>query len=159
MMNYTVTKDFTSAKAKTTAKADIVAKIIEFLKAEFGDENVGMVRIGNTSKSNEIGAIVAEVATGGETKSMAVTINVTAKEFEDGKTSTGKAKFAFDFAAARAEYDEYVAEKEAKAADKAKAKAEKIAKDEAARKAKAEAKAKEAEGETEDEGIEEVADF
>lgn len=126
MFEYTVNKDCSVAKVKSMVKNDVTDNIINFLNEEFGEENVGMVRIGSTSKANEIGAIVANVDKDGNKKPVAITINITAKEFEDGKTASGKTKTAFDFAAARAEYEDYITTKEAKNADKAKAKAIKI---------------------------------
>ena len=90
-----------------------------------------MVRVGNsTSKSNEIGVRLGTVTEGSETYDICATINATAKEFVDRKTSK-KTYTAFDFDAARQEYEDYLDDK---ASEKAAAKAKKIEKDTAARK-------------------------
>ena len=133
----TITKENTITKVKADIKATITEDIINFLTEKYGADAVAMVRTGNTSKTNEIGVIVDTAEVEGETNPIVVTINPTVKEFANRKTDK-KTYTAFDFAAAKAEYETYVADKATKDAEKAKAKAEKIAKDEAKRKEKAE---------------------
>ena len=128
MMNFTLNKEMTVAKIKAEAKVSVTDMLLEKLSEIFGAENVGMVRVGNsTSKSNEIGVRLGTVTEGSETYDICATVNATAKEFVDRKTSK-KTYTAFDFDAARANYLNYIEEKEAKEAEKAKAKAEKIKK-------------------------------
>ena len=134
MMNFTLNKEMTVAKIKAEAKTSMTDMLIEKLSEIFGDENVAMVRIGNsTSKSNEIGVRMGIVTEGGETYELCATVNATAKEFIDRKTSK-KTYSAFDFDAARKEYEDYMTEKAIKESVKAAAKAAKIEKDMAARK-------------------------
>ena len=132
-----ITKENTITKVKADKKTEVIEKITAFLAGEYGEDAVAMVRTGNTSKTNEIAVIVDTAEVEGETNPIVVTINPTVKEFANRKTDK-KTYTAFDFAAAKAEYETYVAEKATKDAEKAKAKAEKIAKDEAKRKEKAE---------------------
>lgn len=133
-----ITKENTITKVKADKKTEVIEKITAFLAGEYGEDAVAMVRTGNTSKTNEIAVIVDTAEVEGETNPIVVTINPTVKEFANRKTDK-KTYTAFDFAAAKAEYEAYVTEKVTKDAEKAKAKAEKIAKDEAKRKEKAEA--------------------
>ena len=132
-----ITKENTITKVKADKKTEVIEKITGFLAGEYGEDAVAMVRTGNTSKTNEIAVIVDTAEVEGETNPIVVTINPTVKEFANRKTDK-KTYTAFDFAAAKAEYETYVADKATKDAEKAKAKAEKIAKDEAKRKEKAE---------------------
>ena len=133
-------KEMTVTAVKTIAKAQVMEDIMNFLIEKYGEENAKMVRFGtSTSKKNEIGVRFDSVETeDGEVNDMVVTVNVTAKEPANRK-SAKKTYVAFDFDAAADEYDEYIIDKNTKAAEKAKTKEEKIAKDTAARKAKAEA--------------------
>ena len=128
-----ITKENTITKVKADKKAEVIEKITAFLVGEYGEDAVAMVRTGNTSKTNEIAVIIDTAEVEGETNPIVVTINPTVKEFANRKTDK-KTYTAFDFAAAKAEYETYVAEKATKDAEKAKAKAEKVAKDEAKRK-------------------------
>lgn len=136
MNTYTVSKDNSVSKIKADVKADITAALIDFLKERYGEDGVGMVRTGSTSKTNEIAVIVGEAENEGETNAVVVTINPTVKEFANRKTDK-RTYTAFDFVAARDAYDTYVDEKEAKAAEAAESKAKKIARDKAAREKKA----------------------
>lgn len=135
-----INKEMTVAAVKTMAKAQVMEDIINFLAEKYGADNAKMVRFGtSTSKKNEIGVRIDSVETENfEVNEMVVTVNVTAKEPVNRKTAK-KTYVAFDFDAAAEEYDEYIIDKNTKAAEKAKVKEEKIAKDTAARKAKAEA--------------------
>lgn len=135
MMNFVETKDYTPTKIKAEAKNWTTETIIAALAEALGAENVGMVRTGtSTSQKNEIGAVIGTVEVNGAEVPIAVTINVAAKPYTDAPATAKRQYDAFDFAAARQAYDDYVADKEIKAAEKAQAKAAKIAKDEAKRK-------------------------
>lgn len=135
MMNFVETKDYTPTKIKAEAKNWTTETIITALAEILGAENVGMVRTGtSTSQKNEIGAVIGTVEVDGAEVPIAVTINVAAKPYTDAPATAKRQYDAFDFAAARQAYDDYVADKEIKAAEKAQAKAAKIAKDEAKRK-------------------------
>lgn len=135
-----INKEMTVAAVKTMAKAQVMEDIINFLAEKYGADNAKMVRFGtSTSKKNEIGVRIDSVETENfEVNEMVVTVNVTAKEPVNRKTAK-KTYVAFNFDSAAEEYDEYIIDKNTKAAEKAKTKEEKIAKDTAARKAKAEA--------------------
>lgn len=135
MMNFVETKEMTPTKIKAEAKNWTTETIITALAEILGAENVGMVRTGtSTSQKNEIGAVIGTVEVDGAEVPIAVTINVAAKPYTDAPATAKRQYDAFDFAAARQAYDDYVADKEIKAAEKAQAKAAKIAKDEAKRK-------------------------
>lgn len=135
MMNFVETKDYTPTKIKAEAKNWTTETIIAALAEALGAENVGMVRTGtSTSQKNEIGAVIGTVEVNGAEVPVAVTINVAAKPYTDAPATAKRQYDAFDFAAARQAYDDYVADKEIKAAEKAQVKAAKIAKDEAKRK-------------------------
>lgn len=122
MFNYEVTKDFTPAKIKTQAKADLIALFTEFLSEKFGEDAVAMVQSGDASPKRELGFIFGTVKINDEEIPLVATINPTTKEFYDHKSDKGKEYKAFDFRKAAATYDKYLAEKAQKAADKAKAK-------------------------------------
>ena len=135
MMNFVETKDYTPTKIKAEVKNWTTETIIAALAEILGAENVGMVRTGtSTSQKNEIGAVIGTVEVNGAEVPVAVTINVAAKPYTDAPATAKRQYDAFDFAVARQAYDDYVADKEAKTAEKAQAKAAKIAKDEAKRK-------------------------
>ena len=139
MMNFVETKEMTATRIKTIAKNWTNETIITALAEILGAENVGMVRTGtSTSQKNEIGAVIGTVEVDGAEVPVAVTINVAAKPYTDAPTTAKRQYDAFDFVAARQTYEDYVTDKEAKAAEKAKAKEAKIAKDEAKRKETAE---------------------
>ena len=133
-MNFTMSKDNSIAKIKAEAKVSVTDMLLEKLSEIFGAENVGMVRVGNsTSKSHEIGVRLGTVTEGSETYDICATVNATAKEFVDRKASK-KIYTAFNFDAARKEYEDYLNDKAVKESEKAAAKAKKIEKDTAARK-------------------------
>lgn len=138
MMNYVETKEMTATKVKAEAKGWTTDTIISALAEILGAENVGMVRTGSgSSQKNEIGAVIGTVDVNGEEKEVVVTINVAAKPYSDSSATAKRAYSAFSFAESRQAYEDYLSDKEAKAAEKAEAKAKKIEKDTAARKAKA----------------------
>lgn len=134
MMNFVETKDYSCTKIKAEAKTWATEAIITALAEILGAENVGMIRTGtSTSKKNEIGAVIGTVEVDGAEVPIAVTINVTAKPYTDAPATAKRQYDAFDFIAARQAYDDYVANKETEAAEKAQAKAAKIAADKKAR--------------------------
>lgn len=155
MRRYVMDKNTSNAKIKTSAKADMVKDIMAMLAEAFGEENVAMVRTGNTesSKTNEIAVKIGEVEKGVEICDLVMTLNPTIKEFEDRKT-TKKVYTAFSFEEAKLEYEEYIAEKEEKEAEKKEKKEKKKEKD----KAKREKKVKEEEAETVEETAEETVE-
>ena len=139
MMKFTESKDYSSTKIKAESKNWTTETIIAALAEILGAENVGMVRTGtSTSQKNEIGAVIGIVEVDGAEVPVAVTINVAAKPYTDAPATAKRQYDAFDFAAARQAYNDYVADKKDKDAEKAQAKAAKIAKDEAKRKETAE---------------------
>lgn len=139
-MNYVETKEMTTTKIKAEAKGWATETVIAALAEILGTENVGMVRTGtDTSQKNEIGAVIGTVEVDGTEVPIAVTINIAAKPYTNAPATAKRQYTAFDFAEARQTYEDYLTDKETKAAEKAEAKAKKIAKDEAARKAKEDA--------------------
>ena len=139
MMKFTESKDYSSTKIKAESKNWTTETIIAALAEILGAENVGMVRTGtSTSQKNEIGAVIGTVEVNGAEVPVAVTINVAAKPYTDAPATAKRQYDAFDFAAARHAYNDYVADKKARDVEKVQAKAAKIAKDEAKRKETAE---------------------
>lgn len=126
---YTVDKTNTITKIKTEIKAMATEFLISALREKYGEDNVKMVRTGNTSKANEIAVIVDE-ATGedGEVNPIVITLNPAVKEFSNHTSDKGKVYVPFDFYAAANEYDAYLDEKEAKAVAAKEAKAAREAK-------------------------------
>lgn len=136
MKNIEITKDYTVTKAKADAKTDIMSVIFSAVTDIYGEDNVAMVRTGGTSKTNEIGVVIGTASVDGEDVPVCVTINASAKDFIERKTKS-KTFAAFDFAAAKEEYEDYIQEKADKDAEKAAAKQKKIAADKAKREEKA----------------------
>lgn len=136
MKNIEITKDYTVTKAKADAKIDIMSVIFSAVTDIYGEDNVAMVRTGGTSKTNEIGVVIGTASVDGEDVPVCVTINASAKDFVERKTKS-KTFAAFDFAAAKEEYEDYIQEKADKDAEKAAAKQKKIAADKAKREEKA----------------------
>ena len=146
-MNVTITKDFGTGKANAQAKANLTELIMNALIAEFGDENVAMVRTGGTSQVNEIGVRIGTITDAdGFTYDFCATINPTIKGFKERVTKRYTVE-AFDFDSARQAYVDDVTAKAQEKEAKAKARAEKIERDKKAREEKklANAKAKETE--------------
>ena len=134
MMKFVETKDYSCTKIKAEAKNWTTETIIAALAEILGAENVGMVRTGtSTSQKNEIGAVIGTVEVNGAEVPVAVTINVAAKPYTDAPATAKRQYDAFDFAAARHAYNDYVADKKAKDVEKVQAKAAKIAADKKAR--------------------------
>lgn len=147
MMNVTITKDFGTGKANAQAKANLTELIMNALIAEFGEENVAMVRTGGTSQANEIGVRIGTITdTDGFTYDFCATINPTIKGFKERVTKRYTVE-AFDFETAKQAYVDDVTAKTQEKEARAKAKAEKIERDKKAREEKklANAKAKETE--------------
>lgn len=134
---YKINKDSTVSAIKADVKAKVVEDFLLFLAEKYGEDSVGMVRTGSTSKTNEIGFIFDEVDDAGATNPIVVTINPTVKEFSDRKTDKRKYE-PFDFYSARNEYDSYAEKKATQAVEAAERKTKKIEQDKARR-----AKAKE----------------
>ena len=147
MMNVTITKDFGTGKANAQAKANLTELIMNALIAEFGEENVAMVRTGGTSQVNEIGVRIGTITDAdGFTYDFCATLNPTIKGFKERVTKRYTVE-AFDFDSARQAYVDDVTAKAQEKEAKAKARAEKIERDKKAREEKklANAKAKETE--------------
>ena len=144
-MNVTITKDFGTGKANAQAKANLTELIMNALIAEFGDENVAMVRTGGTSQVNEIGVRIGTITDAdGFTYDFCATINPTIKGFKEKVTKRYTVE-AFDFETAKQAYVDDVTAKTQEKEAKAKAKAEKIERDKKAREEKKLAKEKETE--------------
>lgn len=132
MMNFILSTNCSAAKIKAEAKSTMTDMLIEKLSEMFGTENVAMVRVGNSSKMNEIGVRIGTVAEGDETYDLCVTVNATTKEFMDRKASK-KTYTKFDFDVAKNEYITYMEEKNTKEKEKTIAKVKKIERDTIAR--------------------------
>ena len=144
-MNVTITKDFGTGKANAQAKANLTELIMNALIAEFGEENVAMVRTGGTSQVNEIGVRIGTITdTDGFTYDFCATVNPTIKGFKERVTKRYTVE-AFDFETAKQAYVDDVTAKTQEKEAKAKAKAEKIERDKKAREEKKLAKEKETE--------------
>ena len=141
MMNYTITKDFGTGKANADRKARLTEIVTNALIAEFGEDNVKMVRTGTSTEVNEIG-IRAGVITDidGMEYDFCATINPTVKSFKEKVTKRYTVE-PFDFDTAAEKYTDYVEANRIEAEKKAQRKAEKIARDKAARAEKAKANA------------------
>ena len=148
MKNVVITKDFGTGKANAQAKAELTKIVMNALIAEFGEENVAMVRTGSTSQINEIGVKIGTITDAdGFTYDFCATVNPTIKGFKERVTKRYTVE-AFDFDSVRQAYiDDIMAKVEEKEA-KAEAKAKKIAKDKTEREAKRLDNAEEKEGES-----------
>lgn len=129
---YTVDKNTTATKIRLSAKAEYVEKLLEILRAEYGEENVAMVRTGNTTKVNEIAVLADVVTENGTEKGLVFTVNPVVRPWNDVTNKRGTTP-AFDFEKAKQAYADYVSEKEQEKIDKEKKKAEKIQRDKEAR--------------------------
>lgn len=125
---YTVDKNTTATKIRLSAKAEYVEKLLEILRAEYGEENVAMVRTGNTTKVNEIAVLADVVTENGTEKGLVFTVNPVVRPWNDVSNKRGTTP-AFDFEKAKQAYENYVSEKEQEKIDKEKKKAEKIQRD------------------------------
>lgn len=129
---YTVDKNTTATKIRLSAKSEYVEKLLEILRAEYGEENVAMVRTGNTTKVNEIAVLADVVTENGTEKGLVFTVNPVVRPWNDVTNKRGTTP-AFDFEKAKQAYIDYVSEKEQEKIDKEKKKAEKIQRDKEAR--------------------------
>lgn len=112
MMNFIVSKDDTITKIKASAKKMITEDIINALVTKYGEENVGMIRTGKSSKKNEIGVIIGTVQLeNGSEVPISVTIGCSVKEFVSRTSAKGKVYEVFDFNSAREDYENYRLEK------------------------------------------------
>jgi predicted RNA-binding protein with RPS1 domain len=132
MENLVLSKEMTISKAKDLARKEVMEVILTALAETYGEDNVGWVRTGESSPKNEIGVKVTTVSDNGEIYDLCVTTNSSAKEPMDRSTAK-KTYVAFDFAAARQTFNDYIEAKAASDKEKADKKAAKIAKDEAKR--------------------------
>ena len=147
MKNVAITKDFGTGKANAQAKAELTELIMNALIAEFGEENVAMVRTGGTSQVNEIGVRIGTITDAdGFSYDFCATINPTIKGFKERVTKRYTVE-SFDFDNARQAYVDDVTAKAQEKEAKAKARTEKIERDKKAREEKklANAEAKETE--------------
>ena len=129
---YTVDKNTTATKIRLSAKTEYVEKLLEILRAEYGEENVAMVRTGNTTKVNEIAVLADVVTENGTEKGLVFTVNPVVRPWNNVSNKRGTTP-AFDFEKAKQAYIDYVSEKEQEKIDKEKKKAEKIQRDKEAR--------------------------
>lgn len=123
MDKFTITKDNGIGKISTQVKEEMISKIMNFLKEEYGDSNVAMVRTGTSSEVNEIGIKVGELVEDGFEYDMCMTVNATVKSHKDKYTKRYVVP-AFDFEFARENYENYVKEKKEKEIEKETKKAE-----------------------------------
>lgn len=133
--------------AKKAMKEDVLAVVMAALKEAYGEDAVAMLRVVSAATGkgvNTLGVVCADVNEDGGIFDGVVTVDFTNKEWVD-RIGPKTTKAAFDFEAAKAEYDAWEAAEAEKAAAKAEAAAKKKAADEAARaKRKAAAEAKKA---------------
>lgn len=135
MMNVVISKDFGVGKAQAAAKAKLTEIIINALVAEFGEDNVAMVRTGS-SPTNEIGVRMGTITDeDGFSHDFCATVNPTVKGHKEKVTKKYTVP-PFDFEDARKAYTDDVAKKIADKEAAAIAKAQKIERDKAAREAK-----------------------
>lgn len=129
MANYTIDKTTTLTKVKAAARAEVMEVIMAALIANYGEDNVGMIRTGSgNSEKNDLGIRVGTVTEGSEVYDLCVSTNASAKEPMDRKTAK-KSYAAFDFEAARNAYESYLIDKAASEKEKAEKKEKKIAAD------------------------------
>lgn len=132
MAKFEITKDYTVTKLKTDVKAEAMQTLFDALVGIYGEDNVSWVRTGGQSKTNEIGVICGMAEHDGEEIPVCFTVNASSKDPISRRTDK-KTFEAFDFYRAKADYEDYIAEKAEKDAEKATKKAEKIARDTARR--------------------------
>ena len=123
MDKFTITKETGFGKISSIVKETMVNKIMNFLKEEYGNENVGMVRVGTSSETNEIGVRVGELTDEGFTYDLCMTVNATVKSHKDKYTKRYVVP-AFDFEYSKENYENYLREKREKELEKETKKAE-----------------------------------
>lgn len=136
MMRFEETKENTMSKIKSAAKAEMTARLIKALEAEFGEGKAKMMRWGASEKSmkNEIGVCAGAVVFEGEEFPLVLSVDCSVKEYR-AHSGPKRDYSAFDLEAAWNEYDEKVEADAQKAKDSAEKKAKKIEKDKARREA------------------------
>lgn len=140
MANFVESKEMTITKIKAAAKAEIMDYIEECLISKYGEGNVGYVREGNgQSKTKVLAVRIGNVEVGDESYEQCVCVNGSGKDYREHTSDKGKVYVPFQFNVLREEYEIYLEEKAAKAADAATKKSKKIAKDTEARAKKSEA--------------------
>ena len=117
MDKFTITRENGIGKVSSMVKETMVSKIMDFLKEEYGDSNVAMVRTGTSSEVNEIGVKVGELIDEGFTYDLCMTVNATVKSHKDKITKRNKVP-AFDFEYSKENYENYVKEKKEKELEK-----------------------------------------
>ncbi len=134
MMKFEETKVNTMSKIKSAAKAEMTARLIKALEAEFGEGKAKMMRWGASKKSmkNEIGVCAGTVVFEGEEFPLILSVDCSVKEYR-AHSGPKKDYSAFDLETAWNEYDEKVEADAQKAKDSAEKKAKKIEKDNARR--------------------------
>lgn len=120
MFTYTVNKNTTPTAIKATVKQAMLDRITAMLTAEFGEENVAMVRTVTPSGTgkNVLAARVGTVTEDGFEFETVVVFDPSVKEWSERISSkTGDVwRSAFDFESAKDEFVKWEAQREAKAA-------------------------------------------
>ena len=124
MDKFTVSRDCGIGKISAQVKEQMISKIMEFLKTEYGDSNVAMVRTGTSSEVNEIGVKVGTLIEDGFEYDLCMTVNATVKSHKDKYTKRYVVP-AFDFDFCRESYENYLREKKEKELEKETKRAEK----------------------------------
>lgn len=123
MERFTVSRDCGIGKISATVKEEMISKIMNFLKEEYGDSNVAMVRTGTSSEVNEIGVKVGTLIDDGFEYDLCMTVNGTVKSHKD-KITKKYTVLAFDFEYSKENYENYLKEKKEKELEKETKKAE-----------------------------------
>jgi len=110
-------------KISSVVKETMVNKIMDFLKEEYGNDNVAMVRTGTSSEVNEIGVKVGTLVDEGFDYDLCMTVNATIKSHKDKFTKRYTVP-AFDFEYSKENYENYMREKKEKELEKETKKAE-----------------------------------
>ena len=130
-----VSKDFGYTKVRDAIKASVSEALIEMCADRFeGEAGFTRVKSGDT-ENTEIAFLVATVTENGVDYPVYCKLNPVIAGWVDRPYGKGKIRPAYDYTAAHAKYDKYMAEKPKKEAENARKKAEKIEKDTARRKA------------------------
>ena len=115
MATFKVTKEMTATKIKNAIKTNLLNDFEEFLIQKYGENAVGMVRYGSTTK-NELAFIVGSIEDDGFEYDVVATVNPTVKDWKEKKTKS-RTTNAFDFEQYKADYDNYLTEKATKQAE------------------------------------------
>ena len=115
MAKYVINSNVSETACKNNAKNELFSVIEKALAEHF--ERVQMVRVGNSTQTNEIGVVVGDIQDkDGFEYDLCFTVNATCKPFKD-KTTAKKTTKAFDFDEAAQAYDDYLTEKANKQAE------------------------------------------